>query len=490
MLARDRVAVGALVLAAAVLRLATIDLQSYWFDEALTAEILRRDLGGVLDGVHDTQLTPPLYYVVAWAWTQLFGVGEIGLRSLSAVAGIALVPVAYACGVELGSRRTGLIAAALTAFNPLLVWYSQEARPYSLLVLLAALSFLLFLRLLRTPDRRLLALWAAVSALALLTHYFAVFVILPELLLLLSRQASLRRAVLVAGAAVGAVGLALVPLADFQAGNIGTGYITSYRLVDRIWWLARDSLAGVPVHPEAQRDLEEALAVAGLAVLAVSLALAARKLGPEERQAALLPAAVGLGALALAAVLAVAGLDYLNTRNMIVVLFPLTLAVAALLGSSGARVPAVAATVAVCAVGVAAVMHVFLEPRLQRADWRALAETLGPARQPRLLAVPPVDGEVSLGFYLPAAERLDAAGASVREVDLVAVNTPGTPTYFTGPPARPRPPGNAFRPTASTVEESHLAFRFEAARPSRVRAAALNGRAPYLDRPTVLIEHP
>ena len=56
------------------------------------------------------------------------GTGEFGLRSLSALAGVATVPVAYLIGVELRGRRAGLMAAALVAVNPMLLWYSQEAR--------------------------------------------------------------------------------------------------------------------------------------------------------------------------------------------------------------------------------------------------------------------------------------------------------------------------------------------------------------------------
>src|SRR5690242_5921335 len=65
--------------------------------------------------------------------------GEAGLRSLSALAGVATVPVAYVAARTLVCARVGVIAAALTACNPLLIWYSQDARSYSLLVLLTAL---------------------------------------------------------------------------------------------------------------------------------------------------------------------------------------------------------------------------------------------------------------------------------------------------------------------------------------------------------------
>ena len=87
--------------------------------------------------IPQTESTPPLYYGIAWVWARVFGYAEAGLRSLSAVCGVLLVPVAYGAGRKLISPRAGLIAAALTAFNPFLIWYSQEARSYELVALLS-----------------------------------------------------------------------------------------------------------------------------------------------------------------------------------------------------------------------------------------------------------------------------------------------------------------------------------------------------------------
>src|SRR6185437_10957473 len=100
--------------------------------------------GKMMGLIPQSESTPPLYYCVAWVWARLFGDHEAGLRSLSAVAGVLVVPIAYGLGARLIGRRAGLIAAALTACNPLLVWYSQEARSYSMLVLLSAVSLVAF----------------------------------------------------------------------------------------------------------------------------------------------------------------------------------------------------------------------------------------------------------------------------------------------------------------------------------------------------------
>src|SRR3954470_21093741 len=143
--------IAALTVAAAAIRFASLGLQAYHHDEAITAvKVLHPGLRDTLYNVRDYESTPPLYYLLAWGWSQLFGVHEVGLRSLSALAGVATVPVAGLIGIEAVGRRVGVALAALVAVSPMLIWYSQEARAYSLLVLLSAVSLLYFVRFRRT----------------------------------------------------------------------------------------------------------------------------------------------------------------------------------------------------------------------------------------------------------------------------------------------------------------------------------------------------
>lgn len=186
--------VGVTALGAA-LRFATLGAQSYHHDEIVTASrVLRVGFGHAMDAVGFSESAPPLYYAMAWLWTQVAGTGEWGLRSLSAVAGVATIPVAFLIGRELRGQRVGLLAAALVAVNPMLLWYSQEARAYSLLGLFCALSLLYCVRAMerREEGRRDFVLWGVFSALALATHYFAVFPLIAEVVLLWRRSPTTR----------------------------------------------------------------------------------------------------------------------------------------------------------------------------------------------------------------------------------------------------------------------------------------------------------
>ena len=122
---------------AAALRLSTLDVQSFWYDEAyVPVHTLHASLGATLESVVKSENTPPLWYVLVWGWSRVFGTGEVALRLPSALAGIATVAVAWGIGHELAGRRAAIATAALVATNPLLVWYSQEARAYGLFVAL------------------------------------------------------------------------------------------------------------------------------------------------------------------------------------------------------------------------------------------------------------------------------------------------------------------------------------------------------------------
>lgn len=132
---------AALLLAAAALRLGTLHLQSFWYDEAyVPVHTLHHSLIATLRSVVHRENTPPLWYVLIWGWSRLLGTGEVALRLPSALAGIATVALAWGIGSELAGRRVAIATAALATFNPLLVWYSQEARAYGLFVALIALA--------------------------------------------------------------------------------------------------------------------------------------------------------------------------------------------------------------------------------------------------------------------------------------------------------------------------------------------------------------
>ena len=237
----------------------------------------------------------------------------------------AASPTTSGSAPVLDTRRAGLVAAAIAALSPALVWYSQEARSYPLVILLCALSLLFAARAVTRGSAPDAAWWAVTAALALLSHYFAVFLVAGEALWLLAAHPR-RRPVAAAIAAVGLVGAALLPLALHQSRQGNLDFIGDTPLGTRLVDTAQLFLGG----PTGERV---ALAIVLLALSAfLASATVVRAPAPERRNAVLLVALAALG-IAMPMALALAGADYLLGRNLLPLWAPLAVAVAIGLGS-------------------------------------------------------------------------------------------------------------------------------------------------------------
>jgi 4-amino-4-deoxy-L-arabinose transferase-like glycosyltransferase len=442
--ASDRSGVGAGVLAltalGALLRFATLGQQSYWYDEAVTVSIVEGSLADVFRGVVDTESTPPLFYVLAWGWGQVFGTDESQLRALSALVGTLVIPIAFAAGRVVATARIGLAAAALAALSPMLVWYSQEARAYALLTLTGGASFVLFALARREPSPRRLAWWAVVSALAIATHYFAGFVVIAEAALLIHRH---RHSTAVRWAVAGVAGAAacLLPLAAVQAGHRRLGWVGGIELTDRItegvqrlvaagqpssWWGA----TGAEVTPYAW--------IGAVAILALAAVLLTRRASAEERSGgvlALAVVAVGGGlpaAIALAAHLVSGGDgDYFLDRNVLGAWVPLAVLVGSGLAARRAGIAGAAGLTAILVWSAAVYVDITTSPELQRDDWRAVADAL-PADDGTLVVVYPAYQSAALVRQRPdLVEMRDTT--PVDRVALVLVGFAEAPASFRVP---------------------------------------------------------
>lgn len=457
-------ALAALVLLAAALRFATLTTQSVWFDEAATWDVVRRSFGGMLDAVARQESTPPLYYVLEWLATRALGDAEAGLRALSALAGTLTVLVAFALGRRLAGPRAGLAAAALVAVNPLLVWFSQEARAYALVVLLSALSLLVLLRALEDPRARRLAAWTLAAAAALATHYFAVFVLAPEAAWLLWRHPR-RRAALAAVGALVVAGAAHVPLLLAQRGNPYD--IGGSSLAVRVAQVPKQFLLGY------RGPLALPLGIAGAALALGGAWLLLRRTAEPARRRALAVAGVGLAGIALPLAGALAGADYLNARNVLPALVPLLAALGVGLGASAARRTGAALLAALCALSLAVVVAVAADPQYQRPDWRGLARALGHARSPRAIVVSPANGTLPLRYYRRALRPMPARGAAVGEVDVVAVAGAAGAGAAPSLPAQIGTTLVPFPPPSRASTDRWVILRFRAPQPLFVAPPAL-----------------
>ena len=136
---------------------------SFWYDEVVTMRLAQAPgPGALLDRLFEIDATrAPLHPLLLQAWVRLFGSSETSARALSVLCGVVTVALVCWIGRLAFDSQTGLWAAWLAAWSPLLVYYSREARMYAWLVMVTCLCWgLLFsLRDSRSwlPHGRLLA---------------------------------------------------------------------------------------------------------------------------------------------------------------------------------------------------------------------------------------------------------------------------------------------------------------------------------------------
>ncbi len=169
-----------IILLGNAVRLYRLNYQSLWFDESLSMALasvpLRISIEATLaEGLQHL----PLYYLLLRMFVWI-GRSEMVLRLPSAFCGVLAIPLIYQVGRCCLGQGPGLFAALLLAVNPYHVWFSQEARMYSLLMLSTLGSLYFFLRLLNENRRSLWLGFIVFHAIGYCTLYFALFIPLIE----------------------------------------------------------------------------------------------------------------------------------------------------------------------------------------------------------------------------------------------------------------------------------------------------------------------
>jgi 4-amino-4-deoxy-L-arabinose transferase-like glycosyltransferase len=433
---RSRTVIG-LTLLAALVRFATLDAQSFWYDEMLTHQLANDSFTGMLHGVFDHEAQPPPYFILVWLTDKLVGSGEVGLRFLSALCGTLTIPVAYEAARMVAGRRAAIATALLATFSPALVWYSQEARAYALVTFLGAVALLCFLRALDTWERRDLTIWVAASLLAVASHYFALFLVLPMGAYLLLRSPD-RRRLLPWIAAFGAGLVAIMPMLLYQREHTGVDWIGEIPLWPRVrdvvfFFAAGPNGAGSLRH---HRDEVFGTGVA-FAVLTVGAALVLS--APRVRRRVLLVLGIAVSVLLVPYLASLVGSDYILERNFLPAWVPLTIVMATGLTAVQLRWagPAVVGLVCVAFAGIS-VVGVPRNPLRQRDDWRAVAERIGPPVEDRVVVQSPSWHGRTLTIYQPGMDFMKRAHP-VRKLYTVELETfvpHGDPvtTIAPGPP--------------------------------------------------------
>lgn len=220
----------AILLLAFCLRLFRLDEREMWYDEAFAVLYAEKEIGAIIYGTATpiegaaADIHPLLYYFFLHHWMS-FGQAPVIVRFPSVVFGLLSVCLVFRLGRELFDARVGILAAGLTAISPFHIWYSQEARMYSLLCLSSLLSIYLFVKVWKEGKWFHWAAFTIFAALSLYVHNLAFLTLLTlDLFVLLRRRWELLRPLFVSHVVIGFLFLPWLLLLPGQFAKLQQAY--------------------------------------------------------------------------------------------------------------------------------------------------------------------------------------------------------------------------------------------------------------------------
>jgi uncharacterized membrane protein len=146
--------VGSLTIVGLLLRLPGLNL-GLWRDEASTYfNALPLSFGEFISRVTDSELNPPAFFLLMDQWMQWFGTTAVPFKIPALIFGLLLIWSIYLLGREIHSHRVGVVAAAIATFARESIYYSQEARPYTLVALFSCLTVWMYCKALNHPNQK------------------------------------------------------------------------------------------------------------------------------------------------------------------------------------------------------------------------------------------------------------------------------------------------------------------------------------------------
>ncbi|HZZ83332.1 MAG TPA: glycosyltransferase family 39 protein [Anaeromyxobacteraceae bacterium] len=409
---RQLAALAAVTALALLARLPTLGQASLYLDEMWSIATAWMPWRGILSVVLHQDSNASLYYALLHEWLRL-GEGEATVRLLSVLLGVATVPALYLLGARLAGPRVGLFAALLLAVNGFHIQFSQTARGYSLLMLLATLSTLCLVRAVEAPDVGRWVAYAITSALAVYAHLFAALLIPAHAVaLLLLRRRAHWRGFLGSAALAGALVLPVGALLLVRSGepNAPLAWLTAptLRRVGGFFWLlaGNTTFSSGPGLAELARGFPLLFGYLALCLLAVHGGWRLRR-DPARRLEAWAPALLlSLVVVPLALVIAASLRKPLFVHRFLLVCLPPLVLLAALGAGSlrrrWARGAALGALVALAMAGLPG----YFRSRAAEVEWRAATAYLLDRARPGdavLFFVAP--GRLLFDYYRDAAGR-------------------------------------------------------------------------------------
>src|SRR5688572_16561708 len=217
---------AAIVALALLLRLPGFN-ESVWYDELWSTRVILESFPALLK-VIATDAHPPFYAVVMFAWIRLFGDSEISIRLLPLLCGLLTIVLVARLAIAYGGPRAGPVAAFILAISPPHIWYSQEARQYSLLVLLVVSWTWAFHRIRESHATRWYVAYSVIGACMVFTHYFAIAYLAAFTALALPDRRARTRMLWIGGAIASVLGVYLAVRWRFDSLPTQLGHLRGF----------------------------------------------------------------------------------------------------------------------------------------------------------------------------------------------------------------------------------------------------------------------
>lgn len=189
------------VLLGIFIRLYGLDIQGFWFDELAISFPTISQIPGSLMNLLKQDLHPPLYPLLLHVWMKIFGTTETAIRLPSAIVGVLAIFFMYFMSKRFFNRHVAILATILISLSSAGIFYSQEARNYSFVLLFSVISTLLWLNLAKKIKeseitRKELTVYGIVCIITCYFHYFGAAFIFFQLIYLFALSLKFRQQIL------------------------------------------------------------------------------------------------------------------------------------------------------------------------------------------------------------------------------------------------------------------------------------------------------
>ncbi|MBL7911413.1 MAG: glycosyltransferase family 39 protein [Bacteroidia bacterium] len=173
-----------IIIANVILKSFFLDITPFWYDEMISIKDTQLDFGHIK---HEAEWdnNPPFYYYCLWVWHSIIPISEFNSRFLSVLFVAISIGLFYLFARKNFDNRTAVVSAVLLTVSNFILFYSQETRAYSLVLLLAIISTTQFFKYLKEPKVLNLIVLSFVNFLIIYTHYLAGLIVFVQYLIIL-----------------------------------------------------------------------------------------------------------------------------------------------------------------------------------------------------------------------------------------------------------------------------------------------------------------